>query len=292
MKTRTIILFEPRQRLLEKARAYVASPERLLDAGPEAVALLARALGRADERLKEQILLLLGIAPKGLGAWQLYRVMTDGAQSEELRHRASIHLSVAACFLPDPAPLVDRLLEDAGSSDPQLRALAVFALGWEGNERAAIALIDRLYDDDPDVQAMAVNALANLRDDRVVNLFSERLDHAALEQQRCILFNLWRFSARKEKVASIYRDFLNHRDEELRFEALALLGSISAPGEHLEDVSRCLKDGAPRIRALALRFLERLPDDLPEWIREAVAEMRTDPDPAVREAVARIIHRF
>lgn len=63
-------------------------------------------------------------------------------------------------------------------------------MGWEGNTQAAIPLIELLYDSDIRVQQTAVNALSNLRDDRILSLMLERLEHGPLEQKRCILFNL------------------------------------------------------------------------------------------------------
>ncbi|MBW1675974.1 MAG: HEAT repeat domain-containing protein [Deltaproteobacteria bacterium] len=45
---------------------------------------------------------------------------------------------------------------------------AAFVLGWEGNARAAIPLIELLYDSDIRVQQTVVNALSNLRDDRIL----------------------------------------------------------------------------------------------------------------------------
>ena len=241
MNHHKVIAFEPQKRLLEKARAYVASPERLLEED-DAVSLLIKAFRTADDRLKQGILLLLGSFGGEQAAWPLYQVMSDPSEDEEIRHNASIQLSVAAGFLQDPGPLVERLLEDINSPDPQLRSLAAFALGWEGNDRAAIALVERLYDEDAQVQVTAVNALANLHDDRLLKLLVDRLAHGPLDQKRTILYNLWRFWRHKETVVSIYLDYLTHEDEGLRFDALALLDSVSGPGEHLDKVCGCLGD--------------------------------------------------
>jgi HEAT repeat protein len=292
MKTRKIIPFEPRQRLLEKARALVASPEPILEGETESFATLLRAFRGADDRLKQDIVLLLGSVAGGKAAWPLYQIMTDAKLDEEIRHVASIQLSVAASFLREPGLLVERLLEDIQSPEPQLRSLAAFALGWEGNERAAIALIERLYDEDGHVQETAVNALANLGDDRLLKLLVERLRHGPLEQKRAILYNLWRFRRHKDVVASIYLDFLNHENESLRFDALVLLDRVSDPGRHVAMLCRCLEDSAPRVRALALTRLERLPDNALQKIRDRIEALRTDPDPKAKAAVSRILGRL
>ena len=115
-----------------------------------------------------------------------------------------------------------------------LRLHANFAVGQEGNFQAAIPLIERLYDSDIQVQQTAVNALCNLRDDRILNLLLERLEHGPLEQKRCILFNLWRFYSKQEEVTNIYLKYLEHEDPDLRFDALACLKPVTEAREHLE----------------------------------------------------------
>jgi len=193
--------------------------------------------------------------------------------------------------LEDPAPLVGRLLEDLAGSDALLRALAAFALGWEGNERAALALVERLYDEDAQVQVAAVNALANLADERVVNLLIERFAHAPLEQKRSILYNLWRFSTRKAAVAAVYADCLIHEDDGLKLDALGLLDEVAEPQEHLAVYRRCLADRNPRLRAMAIARLERVTDDLLLPLRDRIEALRSDPDPAVKAIAARILDR-
>ena len=292
MKQDNIIAFEPQKRLLEKARAYVASPALFLKDEKAAVSVLIKALRGADNEMKQRIVLLLGSAPQADVAWPLYRIMTDPDEEEEIRHTASVQLNVVSSLLEDPGPLVKQLLEILPGPDPQLRSLAAFALGWEGNERAAMALIERLYDEDSQVQATAVNALANLRDDRVFNLLVERLAHGPLDQQRSILFNLWRFSRQKETAASVYLDFLSHEDDGLRLDALALLDFVSDIRAHMDAYCRCLEDRNPRIRALALEQLEKLGDDELSGIRDRIAGLRVDPDATVKAAATRIMGRI
>jgi len=113
--------------------------------------------------------------------------MVDPNESEDSHHDASIQLSVICSVLEDPQPLIDRILEDVKNQDPLVRLNAAFALGWEGNAQAAISLIELFYDPDERVQQSAVNALSNLRDDQILSLMLERLEHGALEQKRTIL---------------------------------------------------------------------------------------------------------
>jgi HEAT repeat protein len=203
MKNSNVIDFKPKERLLEKAGSYIESIELFLEEQDEAVPLLLKALEHADHELKHEIILLLGSFAKQEMAWPLYQMITDPDEDEELRRDASIQLSVISPFLKEPQPLIDHLLEDIKSPDPELRLHAAFALGWEGNLQAAIPLIELLYDSDIRVQQTAVDALSNLRDDRILSLMLERLEHGPMEQKRCILLNLWRFYSRRGTCSNI-----------------------------------------------------------------------------------------
>jgi len=153
MNKGNIINFEPKKRLLKKVDSYIESVELFLEEQDKSVPLLLKAFKDADDKLKHKIMFLLGNFAKQEAAWPLYQIMIDPDESEEIRHSASIQLSVISPFLKEPQPLIDQLLEDLKSPDPELRLNAAFALGWEGNTQAAIPLIELLYDPDVDVQA-------------------------------------------------------------------------------------------------------------------------------------------
>jgi HEAT repeat protein len=278
MKNSNVIDFKPKERLLEKAGSYIESIELFLEEQDEAVPLLLKALEHADHELKHEIILLLGSFAKQEMAWPLYQMITDPDEDEELRRDASIQLSVISPFLKEPQPLIDHLLEDIKSPDPELRLHAAFALGWEGNLQAAIPLIELLYDSDIRVQQTAVDALSNLRDDRILSLMLERLEHGPMEQKRCILLNLWRFYSRREEVISVYLRYLDHKDADLRFDALVVLATMTEAGERVATYRKCLGDKDPRIRALALKELNEVSTkDLLE-LRDKFRDMLSDPD--------------
>lgn len=287
-----IIDFKPKERLLEKAGSYIESIELFLEERDEAVPLLLKALKHADDELKHEIILLLGSFAKQEMVWPLYQMITDPDEDEELRRDASIQLSVISPFLKEPQPLIDRLLEDIKSPDPELRLHAAFVLGWEGNLQAAIPLIELLYDSDIRVQQTAVNALSNLRDDRILSLMLERLEHGPLEQKRCILLNLWRFYSKREEVISIYLRYLDHENADLRFDALVLLATMTEAGEHIATYRKCLKDKDPRIRASALKELHEFNiKDLLE-LRDEFRDMLSDPDMEVKKAAMKILKKL
>jgi len=287
-----VIDFESKERLFKKVESYIESIELFLEEQDKAVPLLLKALKYADQELKHEIILLLGSWAKQEVAWPLYEILADTKENKDIRNSASIELSVIFPFLKEPQPLLDRLLEDLKSPDAKLRIHAAFALGWEGNTQAAIPLIELLYDSDIRVQQTAVNALSNMRDDRIFSLMLERLEHGPFEQKRCILLNLWRFYSKHKEVISVYLKYLNHKDAGLRFNALVLLGSITEAKDYVSVYRRCLRDKDTRIRALALRELNEVNREDLLGFKEEIEEMLSEPDMKVKQAAINILKRL
>jgi len=292
MNKSNVIHLESKERLFEKVGAYIESIELFLEERGKAIPLLLKALRYSDHQLKHEIILLLGSFAKQEIAWPLYHMIIDPGEDEEIRHLASIQLSVIFPFLQEPQPLIEHLLEDLKSPDPELRAHAAFALGWEGNTQAAIPLIELLYDSDIEVQQTAVNALSNLRDDRIISLMLERLEHGPLEQKRCILFNLWRFYSKQKEVISVYLKYLDHADPDLRFDALVLLGSMVEIEGYIPVYRRCLRDKDPRIRALALRELGEVSREDLLGLRNEIKDMLSDSHMEIKQAALKILKRL
>ncbi len=291
MSKTNVIPFEGREQLLKHAQLYLESIALFLEERDKAVPLLLKAMKHADRGLKHKIMFLLGSFAKQEAAWPLYEIMIDPHESEDSRHDASIQLSVIFPFLKDPQPIVDRLLQDLKNDDPLMRLNAAFALGWEGNAQAAIPLIERLYDPDTGVQQNAVNALANLRDDRILSLLLERLKHGSFEQKRAILFNLWRFYSKKDEVVSVYLEYLEHENDDLRFDALVLLGLVTDANTHLKVYARALSDTDPRIRALALRELGEFGKDALSALKDKIEGMLSDPEMGVKRAAMEVLKK-
>jgi len=292
MKRNRVIEFDPRERILEKAKKYVESLELFSAEADQAIPVLLKALKYADRDLKHTIMLVLGSFAKERIVWPLYDVMTDPSENEAVRHDASIQLSVIGPFLKDPQPLRDKLLKEIESSDAERRLHATFALGWEGNFQAAIPLIERLYDSEIRIQQTAVNALCNLRDDRILRLLLDRLEHGPLEQKRSILLNLWRFYSKEEEVREIYLKYLEHEDPELRFNVLVCLRPITEVQKYLEVYRRCLKDKDGRIRELALkRLAEEVGESVLESLRGEIEPLLKDSDIKVQKAALKILRK-
>ena len=292
MEKNRVIKFDSKERILKKARSYVESVETFFDESEQAIPLLLKAMKLADRDFKREIMLLLGSFAKDAVVWPLYDLMTDPSESEEIRHDAAIQLSVIGPLLKNSQRLVDRLLQEIGSTDAQRRLHATFAIGWEGNFQAATSLIERLFDSDSEVQQTAVNALCNLRDDRILDLLVDRLNHGPFEQKRIILFNLWRFYSKREKVTQVYIKCLEHEDPELRFDALVCLGPITEVRNHVDVYRKCLKDKDSRIRELALkRLAEELTEIILESLRAEIEPLIDDPDMTVKRAAVKVFSK-
>jgi HEAT repeat protein len=292
MKKNQIIEFEPKEQILKKAKKYVDSLELFFEEGDQAIPLLLKAMKFADKELKREIIFLLGSFAKERVVWPLYEILSDKSEDEDIRNHVAIQLSVIGPFLKNPQPLIDRLLKDMGSSDAELRLHATFAVGWEGNFQAAIPLTERLYDSDTRVQQTAVNALSNLRDDRILNLLLERLEHGPLEQKRCILFNLWRFYSKQEEVTSIYLKYLEHEDPELRFDALACLRPVTEVRNYIEVYRKCIKEKDHRIRELALKRLAEEGGSCIWELRKEIEELINDPNMEIKRTALEVLKRF
>jgi HEAT repeat protein len=292
MKSQRVIAFDSKRRILERAQKYIESVQLFLDDGEPAVGVMLKALKHAEGSLKREIMFVLGTFAKEQVVWPLYGIMTDVAEDEQLRQDAAIQLSVLGPLLSDPQALIDRLLEEMDSPDAERRRFATFATGWAGNQRAALPLIERLYDNDARVQETAVNALCNLRDDKVLQLLADRLEHGPVQQKRVILLNLWRFSAKKAQVKEIYRRCLEDESAELRFTALVCLGRIADVREDAELYRKSLKDSDPRVRELALkRLAEEGGEALLQSLRAEIQPLLNDPAVKVKRAAVRALRR-
>ena len=287
-----VINFNSKEQLLAKVKAYTDAVDLMMEEAEVAIPLLSRGFKYAPTDLKYKIILLMGSFADEAVAWTLYRIMNDPEEKEEIRHAASVQLSVTISLLDQQQPFVDKLINDIKSVDPVVKRLAAFALGWEGNAQAAIPLIDLLYDDDVDVQQTAVNALSNLRDDRILNLLLERLEHGPLDQKRAILYNLWRFYSRQDEVIAVYLEYLKHPDEDLRFDALVLLGPVTETEALLDTYKRCLQDVNPRVRRLALERLLDVNSRQLKKLQQAVEALITDPDPEAKRLAIQCVHKI
>lgn len=292
MKTHHVIRLDSKQRILDKAKKYIESLDSFLADGNQAVSLLLRAMKHADREFKREIILVLGSFAKEEVVWPLYDMMTDPSETEEIRHDAAIQLSVLGSLLKKPQPLIGKLLEEIESTDAERRLHATFAVGWRGNVQAATSLIGRLYDLDSRVQETAVNALCNLRDDRILDLLVDRLEHGPSEQKRIILFNLWRFDSKEQKVRDVYLKCLENDEPDIRFQALVCLRPVTEVREHLEAYRKCLKDKDGRIRELALkRLAEEGGASVLESVRAEVELLLDDPDMKIKRAALQLLKR-
>ncbi len=292
MKHKKIIQFNAQERLLAKVRRYITAVDKLIDEADQAIALFNQAIKIADNETKLKIVLMLGTLACPQVVAPLFNLMHDTNQSESIRHAAAVQLSIVGGIVKNSESLVDQLIVDLNDPDPLKRANAAFALGWEGNLRAVAPLVEALYDNEQEVQQAAVNALSNLRDERVFKLLARRLDHGSKDQQRSILYNLWRFPSQRQEVVHIYSRYLQHPDADLRFDALAGLDAAGDPVEVLPLYQHCFQDPEARIRELALVRLAALDQRYLKEIASMVRPLVQDPVPTVRQAAIKLLHHI
>ncbi len=290
--TDKIIPFDGQERLLTKVRTYLTTLDELLRDGDQGIELLLKAFQVADEALKVKIVILLGTIAQPRVIWSLLDIMRDNTQSENTRQAAAIQISVKGATLKEKERLVAELLQDLEDDVPFVRANAAFALGWEGNHRAAPELIDCLSDEDIEVQQAAVNALSNLRDESLFVMLARRLQKGSKEQQRSILYNLSHFPSRQDHAAQICRTYLHHSDSDLRYDALVVLHGVSDPAKELPVYEHCLDDPDARIRELALIRLQIVDRTRLKAFLSKLRLLVNDPHSRVRQAATRLVHHI
>jgi HEAT repeat protein len=281
--TDNIIAFPDQQLALERVGAWLDIPGELPEINDQAVLLMRRAFGLAPEAMKVRILLLLGTSRRSSAADTLYSIMVDIAQSEEVRRFAAVQLCSQGPNLEIAKVLVSHLIEELNCSQPERRANAAIALGWEGHLDCVLDLLEVLYDEDPDVQEAAVEALTNLGDARIVAPFIERLQTAPLAQQKVILYNLERFAGADPRVAATYLNYLSHPKAELRIDALSLLGRVSSISEHMAGYAGCLGDVDPAVRTMALDHLYHQSPETISALAPQIEILASDPYEEIRK---------
>jgi HEAT repeat protein len=284
----SIVSFDSQKCLIAQAKKYISNPELVINEKDRAVPLLLRALKLKELKLRREIMLLLGTFAKEDIYWPLYKIMQDPEEPDELRDQAALHLSAIGPFLNDPQALIRKLIMDLKSLDTDVKIRTILALGWEGNMRAALSLIECLYDLNEEIQEVAVCALCSLNDSRVIGLLIDRMQHCSLDQKRAILFNLWRFKDKQERITEIYKKELEVGEPSLRLDILMLLSQINNNSSYKEVYRSFLKDPNPKIRALALEGLG-VTDSIDI---ENVLSFLDDPSMEVKRIALRIVQKY
>jgi HEAT repeat protein len=134
--------------------------------------------------------------------------------------------------------------------------------------------------------------LCNLRDDRILDLLVDRLEHGPLEQKSAILFNLWRFDSKGERVKEVYLKYLEHEEPDVRFDALVCLGPLSETGDYPQVYRKCLKDKDDRIRELALkRLVDEADPNVLERLKVEIESLLDDPNMKVKKAALEFLRK-
>jgi HEAT repeat protein len=278
-------------RLLEKARGYLADMEAFLAEPAFAVGVLLDALPHADTALIVRMLPLLGYAGKDRVLWPLYHLMLEASKAESLRHLAAVQLGLAASLSDDPSALKAALIEKLNHPNPSVRSRCALALGWEGNWPAVTSLMVHMPDPDRNVQDAVVAALSSVGDVRVFDLLSARLETGTVEEQRSILLNLWRFAEQVPRVEAVYLGCMEMLLPELRLDALSGLALLPLSTAILKRYRQLLGDEDLRIRR---QVMENLSAEAPvddEQLKAILYGLLSDKDAQIRQAALRLLAR-
>lgn len=278
----TIIKFKSKELHIKKLQEYLENVNLFFKEYEKAVPLLKRYFKDIENELKLRVILLLGLFAKEKSGRFCYQIAMDVQEDGMVRDTAALQLGhILRCSINNEN-LQETLLMDLKSEDKNKREYAIRALGFEGNQRAALPIVELLYDPDPDIQECAVNALANLRCPSVVTILKNQLEKASEEEVKTILFNLWRFEEQKKEIIPIYLNYIKSGDPELRFFSLIMLNNISNVEDHLEQYSNLIIDNDKRIRKITAELLGKSGS---KKVKPLLNQMLEDEDMEVKKAV-------
>ncbi len=112
------------------------------------------------------------------------------------------------------------------------------------------------------------------------------------EQRRGILYNLWRFADQRRVVAEEYRRVLACATDELRADALILLGMIGGLQHHEPAFRGLLTDPDARIRELAFKELAGLAAQELAAFKCDIDAGLADPEPRVKRAALKAFRKM
>lgn len=263
--------------------------------------VLALLYGIANLRVRQQYLRTLvaeiqagrldfGEVGSEIGHFEIQRLaaLWDGLLQQ--RERSSIQAALGLAPVLVQRGMLDPLVAEARSTDPEVRRVCVTALGGGAEERVKAPLLSALSDSDAEVRRAAVAALARLygRGDTAQEQAAEGAGDAL-----------------PKDVAASLRVHFDDADPRVRAEAAALLGReghpvlealvrseeaacVEAalgrlPAALLELALASVEDSEPSIRAAALDCVTRLARPVP--LRpERLEHDAIHPDPRVRRA--------
>ncbi len=291
MKTGRLLPMNRTERLLEKARGYLADMEGFLAEPAVAVSVLLDALPHAGPALTMKMLPLLGYAGKDRVLWPLYDLMIEASKDEQVRHLAAVQLGLAASLSKDPSALKAELIEKLDHPNPSVRSSCALALGWEGNWPAIEPLMVHMSDPDRNVQDAVVAALSSMGDVRVLDWLTACLETGTVEEQRSILLNLWRFAEQVPRVEAVYLGCMETLVPELREDALSGLAMLPFSTTILKGYLQFLGDEAPRVRRQVLANLAAAEPVDDEQLKETLCGLLADEDAQIRQAAIRLLAR-
>lgn len=250
-----VLHFQPDRILISRAEEYLNNPGLILNDRERGINCLLKAIRLVDPDMRRKIVVLLGSLGSEDVIDPLYEILIDPDEPDELREEAAININVLGPFLRSPGPRTEKLIRLVEHGCHEERALAIVALGWEGNHAAVDTLCRCLDDSSEEIQELSVFSLCSIGESSMLDILAERLESASLDQRRAILYSIWRFRDRALDVERIYRRELEDGDRRLKTDVLIVFGELEKRVNHSDIYLDYLHDADSRIRAIALERL-------------------------------------
>ena len=241
----------------------------------EAAHALVAALSRVGDDALEGLVVVLGWLPfDGI----------DRALARLLAH-ARLRERVAGILAARGEPAVVAIIEAARDAEPEVRKLAVMALGRIGSGVAAPFLVEQLAGE-THVAVAAAGALGAIGDPLAFEALLSNLDHenGAVRQAAVAALN----SIGHPAMSSRMRRLLEHDSPRVRESAAKVVGYFGY-AECLEPLIGLCADRDEAVRRSAVEHLANFDDARAEAAMRQVT--RRDPAPSVRAAAARALGR-
>ena len=246
------------------------------EAGPEAAAAVAAALGDADAGVRLAALQVVG----GARAPECVPKILPLLKDPDIGVRVAAVGTLAAVGAREQAAAVQALLTDA---DANVRLAVLQALTQLGATGAAGAIAARVRDGDRDVRREAARALVGLGATGSASSLRPLLKDESDELRLIALWALGHLGA--SDAAAEILPFLGHADTPYRASAAAALGRLGSAAA-VDPLRRALEDKSAIVRICAAEALGRLRTDVD---RTELLAMLSDGNAAVRASAARAL---
>ncbi|MEE9441162.1 MAG: HEAT repeat domain-containing protein [candidate division Zixibacteria bacterium] len=249
--------------------------------GTPAVMAISEKLHESTDKEKLKILDVIGIS-EDIRLVEDIEKLADSPNSEI---REKVAVALGRCNAQNSWEIIEHLMSD---SVGHVRAAAIKSIGWLGiPEGREDLLIKGLDDDYPDVREAAMGAMILLGGSKVIETFTNDLNHESAERQRLAAIALGMIG--EEETVNPLITTVSHSDPAVRrsaIEALARVGDMEIAGAiraGLNDENSLVRKAAVTalvklLGSKAIEDIKHLLNDNDLWVRyhtiDAIGGMR------------------